>query len=263
MTLANFVFRKTKQNPARLKSQYLYLLIDIGVLLVPLLLSFHGKVDFSKKWPHVIPALLASSLFFVAWDSLFTSLRVWRFNPRYFTGIEVFNLPLEVVLFFFCFPYACMFTVFALKHIVEKDYLFPHHEVITSVLIIASLITGIYFLDRLYTSTTFLLTGFFLAYHMIRARPAYMGRFYFAFAFLLIPFLLISGLLTGSFTDEPVVIYNNEENMNVRIGTIPLEDVSFGMMMILIPVYVADKIENLYPQKRKTLKVQGPSIIKR
>jgi lycopene cyclase domain-containing protein len=199
----------------------------------------------------VLPAIALSALFFIAWDMLFTELGVWGFNTRYMTGIYLFNLPVEEVLFFICIPYACLFTYFALNTLVEKDHLFPHHELITSFLIIVTLITGIYYLDRLYTAATFLLTGFFLAYHMLKVRPRYMGRFYFAFAILLIPFLIVNGILTGTFIQEPVVWYNNAETMGVRLMSIPLEDIFYGMMMVLTPVFIEEKIESGY-QKIKS-----------
>jgi lycopene cyclase domain-containing protein len=50
----------------------------------------------------------------------------------------------------------------------------------------------------------------------------------------LIPFLLTNGLLTGAFLPEPIVWYNDAENLGLRIGTIPVEDALFGMLMMLV-----------------------------
>lgn len=70
-----------------------------------------------------------------------------------------------------------------------------------------------------------------------------MGRFYFAFAIILIPFFIVNGVLTGSFLEEPVVWYNNEENLGIRLGTIPVEDAVYGMLMLLIPITIWEKLE--------------------
>ena len=70
-----------------------------------------------------------------------------------------------------------------------------------------------------------------------------MGRFYFAFMFILIPFFIVNGVLTGSWIDEPVVWYNDTENMGLRLGTIPVEDIFYGMLMILSSVTIAEELE--------------------
>jgi lycopene cyclase domain-containing protein len=226
-----------------LESKYLYLSINLLSVAVPFLFSFYPKANFSKKWRYVLPAIAISGLFFIIWDIVFTRLGVWGFNPKYLTGIHVLWLPLEEVLFFFCIPYACIFTYFALNHLIEKDHLFPHQELITSVLIFLLLILGGYFMSNLYTGVTFMTTALFLALIMLKLRTRFMGRFYLAFGVILLPFLIVNGILTGSFIDEPVVWYNNEENLGIRLGTIPVEDVIYGMLMLLIPITIAEKWE--------------------
>ena len=186
--------------------------------------------------------MTASAVFFIVWDVIFTRRGVWGFNPDYITGARLFSLPLEEVLFFFCIPYACLFTYFALNHLMEKDYLFPHQDLVTGLLIVVLLVAGLYNIDRIYTSVTFLLTGTFLAWALLKLRPTYMGRFYIAYGLLLIPFLIVNGALTGSFTEEPVVWYNNEENTGFRLGTIPVEDMVYCLLMLLIPITIWEKL---------------------
>jgi lycopene cyclase domain-containing protein len=226
-----------------LESKYLYLSINLLSVAVPFLFSFYPKANFSKKWRYVLPAIAISGLFFIIWDIVFTHLGVWGFNPKYISGVYVLWLPLEEILFFFCIPYACIFTYFALNYLIEKDHLFPHQELITSVLIFLLLILGGYFMHNLYTGVTFMMTALFLALIMLKLRTRFMGRFYFAFGVILLPFLIVNGILTGSFIDEPVVWYNSEENLGIRLGTIPIEDVIYGMLMLLIPITIAEKWE--------------------
>jgi lycopene cyclase domain-containing protein len=223
--------------------KYLYLTLDIVSFIVPFLFSFYPKANFSKKWKYVLPAILITAIIFIVWDEVFTQMGVWGFNPRYTTGIRIFSLPLEEVLFFFCIPYACIFTYFALTYLVEKDHLFPHQELISSVLIFVMLIGGIFYMDKWYTSITFFITGLFLAYQMLKLRPRYMGRFYFAFIFILIPFFIVNSILTGSFIEEPVVWYNDNENLGLRLGTIPIEDMFYGMLLILMSITLAEEFE--------------------
>lgn len=226
-----------------MESKYLYLWINVLAFIAPFLFSFYPKANFSAKWRYVLPAIAVTAIFFIAWDILYTRLGVWGFNPRYISGIRLLGLPVEEMLFFFCIPYACLFTYFALNHLVESDHLFPHQELISSLLIVVLLVFGSYFMNKLYTGVTFLLTGGFLALVMLKLRVRFMGRFYFAFAFLLIPFLIVNGVLTGSVTPEPVVWYDNTQNIGIRVGTIPLEDFVYALLMILMPITIWEKLE--------------------
>lgn len=227
-----------------MKPKYLYLSIDLLTFILPFVFSFHPKANFSKKWKFALPAIAISSVIFILGDALFTRLGVWGFNPDYVLGIYIAGLPLEEILFFFCIPYACLFSYFALNHLIEKDHLFLHQELISSFLIILLMILGIYHIHKLYTGVTFLLTGLFLAFSLLKLRMRFMGRFYLVFAFLLIPFFIINGILTGSFIEEPVVWYNNAETLGIRLGTIPLEDIVYGLLMIVVPITIWHKLED-------------------
>lgn len=223
--------------------KYLYLLINLGSISIPLAFSFYKKANFSTTWKYLGLSTLATAIIFIAWDILFTYLGYWGFNEKYLLGIHLINLPLEEVLFFVCIPYACVFTYFALTHLIEKDYLFPHQELISSLLSVVLMFAGLFYINKPYTGITFLLTGGFLAFQMIVLRPRYMGRFYFAFIFLLIPFLIINGILTGSIIDEPVVWYNNDANLGIRVGTIPIEDFFYGMLLILSNIAIYEWLQ--------------------
>jgi len=226
-----------------LAPKYLYLWINVLSFIVPFLFSFYPKANFSRKWRYVLPAIAITAVIFIIWDILFTSLGIWGFNTSYTLDHNIAGLPVEEVLFFICIPYACLFTYFALNYLIETDYLFPHQEIITSILIVLLLIAGLYNIDKAYTATTFIFTGLFLTLGLLKLRMRFMGRFYLAFAVILIPFFVVNGILTGSFIDEPVVWYNNNENLGIRIGTIPLEDFVYGMLMLLLSITIWEKLE--------------------
>jgi lycopene cyclase domain-containing protein len=226
-----------------LDQKYLYLALNVLSFIVPFLFSFYPKANFSKKWKYVLPAITITAIIFLIWDEVFTQMGIWGFNEKYLTGIKIMSLPLEEVLFFFCIPYASYFIYFSLNYLIEKDYFYPHHEIISSVIIFLMLLIGGYYLSKAYTGVTFFTLGLFLAYQMLKLRPRYMGRFYFAFMFVLIPFFIVNGILTGSWIDDPVVWYNDNENMGIRLGTIPVEDVFYGMLMLLMSTTIAEELE--------------------
>jgi lycopene cyclase domain-containing protein len=219
-----------------LKSNYLYLFLDFISILFPLAFSFYPKVNFSKKWKYLWKALLIPAAIFIVWDMAFTAIGVWGFNPKYIIGIYVYNLPIEEVLFFICIPYACVFSYYALNHLVKKDYFASRASSITIVLVTFLFTLGILNLQRWYTSVTCLSTAFSLLLLQWKWKVNFLSRFYFAFIFILIPFFMVNGILTGTFIDEPVVWYNANEMLGLRIGSIPIEDGFYGMLLLLINV---------------------------
>lgn len=226
-----------------MNSKYLYLSIDLLTILIPFLASFYSKAPFYKKWKFLWVAILVPAIIFLLWDEIFTRANVWGFNSKYVTGFYISTLPVEEILFFICIPYACVFTYFALNHLIERDYLFPHHELISSALIILLLVAGVYHIEKWYTGVTFVGLALLLAYQMLKMRVRYMGRFYFAYFMILIPFFIVNGILTGSFLGEEVVWYNNQHTLNLRLGTIPLEDVFYAMMLILLNVGIFEWLQ--------------------
>ena len=235
-----------------MNSKYLYLILDLVVFIVPFVLSFHKKSPFTNKWKYLGIALLVTSIFFILWDEVFTREKVWGFNDQYVMGIFLGSLPLEEILFFICIPYACVFTYFLLNNSIEKDHLFPHQELISSVLIVLLLIAGIYNIDKWYTGVTFIALALFLAYQMLKIKPRYMGRFYFAYAVLIIPFFIVNGILTGTFMNDSVVWYNDNHTLGMRIGTVPLEDFFYAFFLVLMNVAIIEWLEErAYYRKKK------------
>jgi len=227
--------------------KYLYLLIDFLSILFPFLFSFHSKLRFAEKWRSLWPAILIPALFFIAWDEWFTSLGVWSFNPRYLIGIYIGHLPIEELLFFICIPYACVFTYEAISHFFAKNYLLSYQKSISILFIFFLTTLAMMNLSKWYTSVTFIFTSLFLILHLIW-NSEYLGKFYFAFIFILIPFFIVNGVLTGTGIEEEVVRYDDNRNLGLRMGTIPFEDTFYGMLLILMNITLFETL-----QKRRAL----------
>ncbi len=223
--------------------KFLYLMVNIFTILIPFLFTFSRDVKFYKKLRYFFPAMLITLVFFIVWDILFTKWGIWGFNPRYLTGINIVNLPLEEWLFFITVPYACIFSYEALNYHIKKDYFAKIAMPLSWILIFGLIVIGVLNLSKIYTSVTFLLLAAFLLLHLLVIRPKYLGRFYFAWTVLIIAFLFVNGILTGSFTPEPIVWYNDSQNLAIRIFTIPVEDVFYGILLILMNISIYEKLK--------------------
>lgn len=212
----------------------IYLYLNLFTLFFPLVLSFDRRVRFVQFWPALFLAILISGLLFIFWDESFTRMGVWGFNPDYLTGIYLGSLPLEEVLFFVTVPYATVFIYECLNHYVKRDYLAPYAGGITVLLAGLLLAVAFFNLDKMYTAVTFLLLPVLLGVHYRLFGTRVLGRFYAAYLVHLIPFLLVNGVLTAL----PIVWYNNDQNLSLRIGSIPVEDTMYSMLLLLLNITI-------------------------
>ncbi|MGE5355129.1 MAG: lycopene cyclase domain-containing protein [Deltaproteobacteria bacterium] len=227
-----------------MNNHYLYLLINIGCIIVPFIASFYPKHPFFKEWKYFLPANLIIAFLFLIWDHFFTKMGVWGFNPDYLTGIYISNLPLEEVLFFIAIPYASVFTYFAIKYLIRNNPLSDIHRKISFVLFIFLIITGIIFYDRWYTFVNLTLSGIIILITYLKKKD--MSYIYLGFLFVIPFFLLSNGILTGTFLEAPIVWYNNAENLGYRILTIPVEDTFYGFSLITLNIILYEYFKRLY-----------------
>ena len=226
-----------------LESKYLYLGLLIVSLAYPLAQSFERRLRYYRNWKYLFPGIAIMMALFIPWDIAFTEAGVWWFNDSYYTGSTLFHLPLEEWLFFIVVPFACVFIYEVLNYFVRKDFLKPVASYFFGVIAAVLLVTGLFHLDKWYTSTSFLLTAVGLILVVV-LNPGWKGRFLAMYLVSWIPFLLMNGALTGNFTREAVVNYNPDEFLGIRITTIPLEDSVYSLLMLLIVVSVYEYLRN-------------------
>jgi lycopene cyclase domain-containing protein len=225
---------------------WLYFALNVFSLSVPLWRSFEKKVYFFAYWKALWPAIIITASVFIAWDIYFTQQGIWGFNPSYLLGIYIVNLPLEEVLFFICIPYACVFSYEAINYFIKKDFLKPISVCISAILVATSLAIAIANMDKWYTCSTFFSLAGLVFYLQFVKQVAYLSKFYRVYLFILIPFFLVNGLLTGSVIQDEVVWYNDLHNLGVRLGTIPVEDTFYGMLLILLNVAIYEGLKTKF-----------------
>ena len=215
----------------------LYLLVNLFTVIVPFLFSFHPRLNFYKNWrPFFIANILVAAIF-ISWDIIFTDEGVWGFNPKYVSGVYFFNLPIEEVLFFVCIPYACVFTYHCINLFYKIQLDAKFQNILVGFISAALLISGIYFQDKNYTAATFISLFVILFLIAFVAKANWLGKLLAVYPFLLIPFFIVNGILTGSRLEEPVVWYNDNENLGFRLWTIPIEDIFYGFLLILLNIF--------------------------
>lgn len=212
--------------------KYSYLLLNLFTIFFPLVLSFDKRVQFAKSWKYIFPGMFLTGLVFLFWDVLFTLNGVWSFNNNYITGISFFHLPLEEILFFLTVPFACIFIYACLNYYIKWSLPQKATIAISVLLLSLSLVVMVLFCNRLYTMITFALLFVLLVLLQFVWQVKWLANFYRAYLVTLIPFYAINGILTA----VPIVLYNNAQNMAVRVGTIPFEDHFYLMDLLLMNI---------------------------
>ena len=225
---------------------WLYIILLLSSLSVPLVLSFDKKLQLYKQWKYIIPSILIIAAFYILADIYMTKTGVWGFDSRYHLNILIANLPLEEWLFFLFIPYACVFL-----HECMVLY-FPGlklnlkwSRIIIVFLILMAVVVLVFYFDRTYTVYIFSLVIIALSLAFVDSTKQ-ISSFFVSFLLILIPFIIVNAILTGSFIDHQVVWYNDQENMGIRILTIPVEDVGYAFSMVLFNLLLISNLKKIY-----------------
>lgn len=218
----------------------LYLWLDLLAISVPFLVSFHPRLKLYKDWKALFSALLLTLIPFIIWDIYFTYKGYWGFNDIYLSGLNLLYLPIEEWMFFICIPYACIFTHIAILEINPRLQL---SEKLTKKISIALLLLfGILFLfnfNKAYTAVD-MAFGLVILGWVYFKNQTLLRSFFITFLFMLIPFFIVNGILTGTGIEGNVVWYNDDQNLGIRLGTIPVEDTVYAFSMILMNLFLFD-----------------------
>lgn len=222
---------------------WLYTILLISTISVPLALSFERKLQFYRQWKYVLPAIAVVALFYIAFDLFFTVSGIWGFNPKHHLPVALLHLPLEEWLFFIIVPYACIFLheVFILYfpglRLPDKVGRWLSILFILALFVVILLNTG-----KTYTvySGGLVILALILA---LLDKTNVINSYFLSFLLMLVPFLIVNAILTGSFTVEEVVWYNNAENLGIRVFTIPPEDFGYAFSLVLFNILLKNKLK--------------------
>ena len=206
----------------------------------PFALSFDKKVAFYKWFKPLFIGIFLNAFLFILWDGWFTRSGIWWFNNNYVWPYRINDLPIEEWLFFIVVPYASVFIYACIKAYFSDKFFKPFVTAINYFFIVLLGLACILFYTNTYTLVNCALALALLLWHQFYLKKYYMAYFWMAYVVHLIPFLLVNSVLTGSVTSEPVVGYNANEIIGLRIFTIPIEDTIYALTCLLIPITVLE-----------------------
>lgn len=240
-----------------LETKWLYLGLNAVVLSIPLLRSFETqKVQFYKRFKALFASIIPVAVFFLIWDIWFTEIGIWGFNPKYLSGIEAIGLPLGEYLFFIVVPYVCVFIYDSVNYFYPDGGFFAKNVNKFSTFLMAfGAAMAVSLFGRAYSLSTFLLLAVWVGYLHYYLKPTWLPKLYRAYTIALLGFFFMNGILTGTGIEEPVVWYNEAEFSTRRIGTIPIEDLFYGFILISMNIalyeYWCKRFGLILPSKSK------------
>ncbi len=225
-----------------------YLLFNLVILSGPVFLSFLEPTYFLHRWKAAWWSVAIVALPYLAWDSWVTGSH-WFFNERYTLPFRVGGLPLGEILFFFGVPFACLFSWETLFKPTPRpvcvEWLRWSRRV--GMFSLVPLGIALYAGGKQYTGLVcFALAGAVWFDGWIESDLLLMPRFY---GFLLFV-LCLTAVFNGYLTARPIVTYGRAFQLDVRVGTIPLEDFFYGISHVLWCGALFEWLKLRYPSEK-------------
>ena len=221
----------------------LYAWLNLLSVSIPFIASFHPRIGFYRHWPALFPAIILAMIPYVIWDVIFTRLGIWGFNDRYLSGATLLDLPVEEWMFFLCIPFSCIFIHYVVARLGNLQAGSALTRIVTIVLLFVFVVVGIWNFRLAYTAVDMGL-AFAVLLLVFLLSPHLLANYYISFLIMLVPFAVVNGILTGSGIPDQVVWYNDTENLGIRLITIPVEDVAYAFSLILLNLFLFEKISD-------------------
>lgn len=204
--------------------KYSYLFFNFVVVfssLAGVLLYKNGKLPEIKR---SIISIMVSAIVFIVWDSIVTGLW-WNFNSQRVLGFTFVNIPLEELIFFISVPWSCLVIWENLKARISGRVSVSVEWLMIMVLAISSYFSWLHELWYTLTvciglvvlSVLSLVTGKWL-------RNKVVVVFGGTVTFLTVVF--------NNFLTTFIVTYNSSVISGIRIGTMPIEDLGYGILLL-------------------------------
>ncbi|MCH5718603.1 lycopene cyclase domain-containing protein [Niabella hibiscisoli] len=152
--------------------------------------------------------------------------------------------------FFICIPFSCTFTYFCLRKFFDISWANGFNNMIAFTTCIGCVLIALLYHDQLYTFVTVVAATLTMIFLHFISRAAWIGEASLIYFCLMPGFFMVNGILTGTGLEAPIVNYNPDEILNIRMLTIPAEDAVYGYTQFLLVIYFFKRFSPmLTPQK--------------
>lgn len=216
---------------------FTYILVLFFTVIICFIASFDKRLQFNKHFGAFLKASVLVAIPFIAWDVWFTAKGVWWFNINYTMGLNIAGLPLEEWLFFIFIPFSCIFTYYSIDKFFKMEWLSGFNNLIVFITVIVCSVIALLYYNKIYTIITSLSAILTVVYLHFIAKVDWISKASLVFTILMLGFLPVNGILTGTGLDTPIVNYNPDDFLGIRILTIPIEDSVYGYTQFLLVLY--------------------------
>jgi len=224
---------------------YLYLIILLVLAGVTLFLFIKKSIVFIMEFKYMLPAIIFSGAIFIMLNIRFLQTGVISFNGNYLTGKNILTLPVEEWLFLLIFSLFA-FSVYILVNVTFEKFEKPNLFYVLSILLLVGFaFEAWYSRQKLVPFFVFFLLTIYFGYTLFRNRfKPHLTKFYISYFIVLIPFFLIKLVLNSL----PVILYNSDFTLGIRLAGVPVEQFAnlFLLMLINITIFEYLRDNHLY-----------------
>ncbi|MEO6028026.1 MAG: lycopene cyclase domain-containing protein, partial [Candidatus Binatia bacterium] len=232
-----------------------YLVFNLVVIAGPVIAAQHAATTFRRRWLPALTAIVIVAVPFIVWDILVTG-RHWSFNPAYYS-VHLAGLPLGEWAFFLTVPLACLFTWEMVSGGVDPTPVRRPVVVWEATGILLVVAAAAWARGMEYTAVACAALAAALALDLTGGGRVSRHRRFAVFAVVV---LGCTAVFNGYLTARPLVLYDPRYQLDVRLGTIPVEDFIYGLALVIANVTLFERLRDRMGAPRTPL---GDSVFRR
>lgn len=224
---------------------YWYLLILFVLAGLTLFLFIKKSIVFIMELKYMLPAIIFSGTIFIMLKIRFLQSGFISFNENFLMHKNILNLPIEEWLFLLVISFFA-FSVYILVNVKFEKFNKPNLFYVVSILLLMGFAyEAWYSRQKLIPFFVFFLLSIYFGYTLFRNRfKPHLTKFYISYFIVVIPFFLIKIFLNTL----PVILYNNDFTLGIRLISVPVEEFAnlFLLMLINITIFEYLRDNQLY-----------------